>query len=216
MPSLHCSKHRFTATVGREQATCGANHHVIPLVHIHPRENTFPLSTPPSFREQIHPIVVSVAFRTNPLKSLEIKDKLKRKALGTSQSQFLSGSVGTVFWASLLCFGAQSPEPKHRSSGENHLHPYPERGAFQCSFTFDNWNPRAKTSQAPRASSVSHSPRVPWDAKKHIRFGVDKICGEERDDQNGNAHNQSDYLGRDEKHSALLHTQICSTLQNSH
>lgn len=120
-----------------------------------------------------------------------------------------------VFWERLLSFRAQSPEPKQGSSGEKHLHPYPERGAFQCSFIFDNCNPRAKTSQAPRASSVSHSPRVPWDAKKYICFGVDKIRGDEREGQNGNAHNQSDYLGRDEKHLALLletdlqHLTIC-------
>lgn len=119
-----------------------------------------------------------------------------------------------VFWERLLSFRAQFPEPKQGSSGEKHLRPYPERGAFQCSFIFDNCNPRAKTSQAPRASSVSHSPRVPWDAKKYICFGVDKIRGDEREGQNGNAHNQSDYLGRDEKHLALLlETQTCSTSQ---
>lgn len=30
------------------------------------------------------------------------------------------------------------------------------------------------------------------------------MCGDKREDQNGNAHNQSDYLGRDEKYLALL------------
>lgn len=99
-----------------------------------------------------------------------------------------------VFWESLLCFGAQTPEPEHGSSGANHLRPYPERGAFQCSFIFDNYNPRTEASQTQGESSVSRSPRVPRDAKKYIRFGVDKICGQEREDQNGNAHNQSDYL----------------------
>lgn len=133
--------------------------------------------------------------------------------MGTSQSRFLLGLVGTVFWESLLRVGAQSPEPKRGSSGANRLCPCPGRGAFQCSFVFDNCNPRTKTSQTLRASSVSHSPRVPRDAKKYIRFGVDKMCGEEGEDQNDNAHNQSDYLGRDEKYLALSQ-QTCSISQN--
>lgn len=76
-----------------------------------PEKIPLPFPPLPSFREHIHHIVVSVAFRTNPLKLIKSKDKLKRKALGTSQSQFLQGLVGTVFWESLLCFRAQSPEP---------------------------------------------------------------------------------------------------------
>lgn len=83
MPSLHCSIYTDSQQLldMNRQPLLSDTTEICWSTHI-PEKTPLPFPPLPSFREHIHHVVVSVALRTNHLKLLRCKDKLKTKGFG--------------------------------------------------------------------------------------------------------------------------------------